>query len=549
MTTLNKKWLLPLGLLSTLLMSSDDFLQQWLTDASNHAKIEWNFIATMWLFNICLWLVSSRLVSNIVLGFFTLFSAVQLGNIAYFGQPLNPADLPNLFNDLGEVWQTGSASFADHWVVPLCTLLPFGTLFYLHNRYRFSTSMAWRGLCLILVIAILASKPYRATYRSMSFFMPGPTRSSLHNSINAWAYFSAHITDIDSVLDTGQGTPETFSYEPSSATHIWLVIADSLRTDRLSVFGYARNTTPNLLRRLDNGTMLAKPGIAAGVSTIVSLSHTINQVYQPGRQNLLRNNNNNIYRHAKAQGYQTLWISSQESKLLSFLGADHIDTTLTNEDYPLLYAQRGDAGITEVLEQQDWHNKSFAIINLRTVHSPYASNYEGIADHLAHWPTDDAQNRHERENNAYDNALVFLDQVLEDIISRFEALPGEGYLVITGDHGQFLGRDNRWGHNKLEPEITEVPVLVLSKNSPPKALDDIRSERWVSHLEMMRWIGSKMGIVVQNAQPDANLHFVKGSKLLGDNHIMTVRESDSGLIYGPKKLVSEWLSEENSEQH
>lgn len=549
MTTLNNKWLLPLGLLSTLLLSSDDLLQQWLTNTSNHAKIEWNFIATMWLFSVCLWVVSSRLISNIILGVFCVFSAVQLGNIAYFGQPLNPADLPNLFNDLGEVWQTGSASFADHWVVPLCTLLPFGTLFYLHNRYRFSASLAWQGICLVLVVAILASKPYRATYRSMAFFMPGPTRSSLHNSINAWAYFGAHLNDIDAVLDAGRIAPDIFSYEPPSAAHVWLVVADSLRTDRLSAFGYERNTTPNLRRRVENGSMLAKPGIAAGVSTIVSLSHMLNQVHHPGRQNLLRNNHSSIFRHAKAQGYQTLWLSSQESKLLSFLGADHIDIKLTNEDFPLLFAQRGDAAISDVVDQQNWQKNSFAVINLRTVHSPYASNYEGIGDHIAHWPTDDTLERHLRENNAYDNALVFLDEVIETIIARFEALPGEGYLVITGDHGQFLGRDNRWGHNKLEPEITEVPVLILGKNSTPTALDDIRSERWVSHLEMMHWIGSKMGIVVQNAQTEPNLHFVKGSKLLGDNHIMTVRESDSGLIYGPQQLVSEWLSEENSEQH
>lgn len=548
MTTLSKKWLVPFGLFSTLLLSSDDLLQQWLTEASNHAKIEWNFIATMWVFSVCLWMVSSRFVSNGILGVFAVFSAVQMGNIAYFGQPLNPADLPNLFNDLGEVWQTGSASFTDHWLVPLCTLLPFGTLFYLHNRFQFDSSARWKILCITLIIAILASKPYRATYRSMAFFMPGPTRSSLHNSINAWAYFGAHINDIDTVLDAGLVPPDTFSYEPASPTHIWLVIADSLRTDRLSAFGYERNTTPNLLRRVEKGNILAKPGIAAGVSTIVSLSHTINQVYHPGRQNLLRNNENNIYRHAKAQGYKTLWLSSQESKLLSFLGADYIDIKSTNEDFPLLYAQRGDAGITEVIDQQDWHAKNFAIINLRTVHSPYASNYEGIADDAAQWSTDSSLSRFQRENNAYDNALVFLDEVLETIIQRFEALPGEGYLVITGDHGQFLGRDNRWGHNKLEPEIVEVPVLILSKNTQANGLADMQSDRWVSHHEMMRWIGRKMGIVMHSPQNDLNLHYVKGSKLLGDNQIMTVSETEKGLIYGPKKLVSEWLVEEKPQK-
>ena len=44
-----------------------------------------------------------------------------------------------------------------------------------------------------LVLIVLAAKPYRATYRDMTHFMPGPTRSSLHNSLNSFAFYAVNL--------------------------------------------------------------------------------------------------------------------------------------------------------------------------------------------------------------------------------------------------------------------------------------------------------------------------------------------------------------------
>ena len=55
-------------------------------------------------------------------------------------------------------------------------------------------------------------------------------------------------------------------------------------------------------------------------------------------------------------------------------------------------------------------------------------------------PITPALPREERQANAYDNALRYLDDVLAEMIERFEQLEGERYLVISGDHGQLPGR-------------------------------------------------------------------------------------------------------------
>lgn len=66
------------------------------------------------------------------------------------------------------------------------------------------------------------------------------------------------------------------------------------------------------------------------------------------------------------------------------------------------------------------------------------------------------------------------------MIERFEQLEGERYLVITGDHGQLLGEQGRWGHNDLQPQVAEVPVLIIARDAPPDALQALSAQQLIS---------------------------------------------------------------------
>lgn len=109
------------------------------------------------------------------------------------------------------------------------------------------------------------------------------------------------------------------------------------------------------------------------------------------------------------------------------------------------------------------------MINLRTAHLPYEENYDQHNEPLPSWPVDPTLPREERQRNAYDNAIGCTDDVLAEVIARFDQLQGERYLLITGDHGQLLGEGGRWGHNDLLPQVAEVPVMVLAREAPEAA--------------------------------------------------------------------------------
>ena len=159
-------------------------------------------------------------------------------------------DIVSLFADFAEVRETGWASFADHWHVLPTVLLPYGLLLVLHlwlpRRLRLPQSR-W---ALLIIVLVLAAKPWRATYRDYSSFLPGPTRSGLHNSFNAFAFYSVRLAFRPAeTLPKAPFVPYQVTPVISGAKHVWVVVADSLRTDRLGLADPPRRAVTRTLAR------------------------------------------------------------------------------------------------------------------------------------------------------------------------------------------------------------------------------------------------------------------------------------------------------------
>lgn len=533
--------LLLLSSLSSVLLMADDFLQQLFTPA-NHAELELRFVLVVFLFSLALWLCAMPRLVSALLVMLAGMQLIQLGHVSFFGEPLNAMDIASLFSDWAEVQETAWHSLGDHWNVLPSVLLPYGLLLWLHRTLPARIALPRSRWALLIIVLVLGAKPYRATYRDFSAFTPGPTRSALHNSFNAFAYFGVRLAFREQEsLPPAPFSPYRIIAQPSQTRHIWVVVADSLRTDRLPMYGYSRNTTPTLNRLHASGQLLARPGIAAGVATAVSLPNLLNAIREPGQPHLLRQQPHNLFALARRTGFKTHWVSAQESKLLSHLGQRHLDVSITREDYPLRFLERHDHTLIDLLAEQGWQSPSFAVINLRTAHLPYEENYDQHDEPVALWPTDAALPREVRQANAYDNALRYLDDVLEGIIQQFEQLEGERYLLITGDHGQLLGEDGRWGHNDLRAEVAEVPVMVLAREAPAEALHALEDKRWISHYQAARWTAQRLGWHIDNPNQRAGEHFVQGKLLFGDNLVQRVVETEQGLRYEEPLLLSRWL--------
>ena len=530
--------LLALATLSCALLLADDFIQQLFT-ANNRAELEAGWVAGLWVFCLALWLCNLRAVVVAILASFAAMQMMQLANISFFGEPLSAIDIRGLLREPGEVSETALHSAAAHWPALLSVVLPYAVLIALHWRLPGRLALPSSRWALVLIAVVLLAKPYRATYRNLDSFTPGPTRSGLHNSLNAFSAWAVRLAfSAETVLPPAPFVPYRLSPLPSGAKHVWLVVADSLRSERLGIYGYQRDTTPRLREYLArHPEALVRPGVSAGVATDVSLPYLLNPIREPGQDHLLRNGEINLFRFAREAGLRTHWISSQESRLLAHLGSRHLDVSITREDHPLRFLQRQDHAVLDLLDQQAWAPRNFVVLNLRTAHLPYAANYRHLQQE-ARWPDAGA----EGQNNAYDNSIHYLDTLLAGVLERFDRLEGERYLVITGDHGQRLGEDGKWGHNDLVPEVSDVPVIVIARDAPAAPLAALQPERWISHYEIGKWLAARLGTRIDNPNLRPNEHFVHGKLLFSDNYIQRVCETPRGLVHQEPVLLSQLLS-------
>lgn len=543
--SLNTGWrlylsILLLSLVSAALLMADDLLFHAMGGA-HFAVFEPVYGLVIWLLALGFWLCRQRWLVALVLMLFIFMQVIQFANLAFTGEPLTVSDLQNALHNPEDIRQALQASWGPYAWVLVVVCVPYGLLFVLHGWLQPRLGLPQFTLAWLLIMLILAAKPIRASYRDLEDFLPGPTRSALHNSINVFSFFAVKTLQghtLQPVAELHAMVPYRMTRQasPSTPRHIWLVVADSLRPDRMSLYGASRQTTPHLQAWMTRMNGVRLKGIAAGVSTAVSLPALMNVIREPGQEDWMKDKRHNLFRLAQEQGYETYWLSSQESKLLTYLGRPFIDHVVTRENRMVGFMQRRDALLADIIEQQMPRDKSFAVFNMRAVHFPYEENYQQDRAFTPPWATTGKLSHETRMLNAYDNAMLHWDGVMNRILHAFSKLDGEKYLIITADHGQLLGEEGRWGHNRLQPEVIEIPMMVLSGNTAQPS--DLIQDSWVSHYELGLWLAQRLGVLIDNPNADDTLHFNHGDQLLGDRFIQPIRELPEGIEYQAPVLLS-----------
>lgn len=538
--------MLLLACLSTALMLADDFFQQLFTQA-NQSELELEYVSVLWVLNLMLWCSGMRWFVNLVLVLFATMQLIQLGHISLTGTPVTPYDLGKAVSESEEIRIALLHSLKHHWHVLLVWALPYGLLFVLFNRYLKPVPVRYGWVPLIIVLLILGSKPERALRRDMISFMPGPTRSSLYNSINAFSFYFARMAWRQPVAVDVDFRPYEITRNnntPNGPDNIVLLVIDSLRHDRLQVAGYGRNNTPYLQRLAGAGELQVRQGLASSVATGASLPLLLNVVNEPGHIAMLQSGVANLFRRAKEAGYKTFWLSTQESRMLNGVGSQYIDVRQTREDDPIDVERYGDLAVNEWLGEQQWSDKNFVFILLRSVHSPYSENYDSADTDFEIWPVNDTHlTTHVKLNNAYDNSIYFVDQLVEQQIALLkETFRGNTIWLATSDHGQLLGESQQWGHNRLDPHVASVPVLLhqwpTHAQHKPYQLPE---ESIVSHYELGNWLLDLMGFALDNPNHTRNVHFFQSDELYGNNMYQPVIENGQELTFCDVEQVDNYV--------
>lgn len=492
--------------------------------------------------------LSGRAVFCAVTAFFFVCQIIQLNYMAYSGRPISPVDIHKIFIEFPDIWSSGMGALKDVWFVTPMLFLTFGGTAYFFFKYR--KQFGFSALAVLIVLGIMAQKPERALRKSLKHFLPAETRNSIHNSWNTFSYYLVK----GRLLPTSPVVPEG-TYRPVSARRserktprvIVFIMGESLSYEHMGLFGYSRPTTPGMSALKDDPKFLYKKGISSAVSTHSSLPIFFDLMSEPGNLDVLRNDSVNLFRLAKAAGYSTHWISAQDAKNTYSIGTKYIDDLRTVENDPLLYAKFREDYLVRQFKKLDLsEGKHFVVLHFRTVHSPYTENYEHRGSGFPKYPTEEGS-RSERLVNAYDNAVLYTDDIMAEIFDVFrDKVPSDGVFAMTSDHGQLLGQHGLYGHNILRRETVLVPFMLYMDKPDETLYGILKSKKFVTHNEMGRVLANITGWNILNPNRRPNEFFIHGNDIFTDYPLLMGNFDESGdFSLSPVMTLSEYVKLRN----
>jgi choline-sulfatase len=298
-----------------------------------------------------------------------------------------------------------------------------------------------------------------------------------------------------------------------AAPNVVFISVDTLRADHMGVYGFERNTTPNL-DRLAEQSLLFEDAICeqpqTGPSLIAMQSSRVPRITGAIRNGVpLPPGTPTVAMMFQDAGYQTAAIVSNWNlkKNLSGLdrGYEHYDADFGKRWWGRERHEMTADVVTERalewLEKRDREKPFFFWVHYMDPHAPYKSK-RGFEKQLGGRTQGETQ-RLDPPEERYQTEVAFADQQIQRLL---EALPeNETYILFTADHGESLGEHNYWGHTRyiyqnsmhiplfiygprIEAGISKAPVrgidigptlLGIAELTPPESMAGIDLSRTV----------------------------------------------------------------------
>ena len=472
-----------------------------------------------------------------VVGLIFILEVINTHCLAYFGSPLGVEQLLNMQKDWREILQP--AFWPVVWYVLPILLIFYGAVVFF---YRYAKLYYWRGsyvlLCMFLSFKFYAGSRHLNMQQHLN-----AADVSLQNSLKVLTLLPYAVQTVALNWQPYEISTVTTN---SPTENILLIMGESLTPTHLPMFGYARNTLPLLSQRMaQNKHWQTSLGISGGIGTRSGLTLFYTLTREPGNRNNIVNATSTLFNLAHQAGFKNYYFSAQEAYLLQDINLNSIDEIITNEKNfavptpetektPSAFLMRRDDELPSLLEKIDLKNgKNFVVVNLRVPHAAYEYHYaHRQAEFRRFLPDDPTASRVIYATNAYDNALLYMDDVIDQLIERFVArTEGKPYSIyITADHGQLFDFHGQWGHGQLLLETAKVPFFYYHQS-------DALLPPLISHYQIGKLIAQDLGFIVHNPNELGNTFYVMENNLFFKTNFIKYRINGNQLIELEKNNV------------
>jgi glucan phosphoethanolaminetransferase (alkaline phosphatase superfamily) len=366
-------------------------------------------------------------------------------------------------------------------VLLVLVLVSFFSAMYFAMRKHKSPGKYCRGdLRALITIAVLLLFPFVSSFRNgeRNFFKTLFSSHPVHYICNQIGYFNRNMKEF--ISEMRDRTPLdrvrlNEGFEGEGPVGVFVVGESAIRSHH-SIYGYHRNTTPNLMARKDS-IILFDDAICVLPVTITALKYWLTDMTLADRHVKWT-----LFDVLKKAGYKVDIATNQNKSgwadspiQMIFKTADSV-TYIHEENYSDLEEDK-DARIYDealIAPFDAWINKTgsvstpqMMVLHLFGSHEPYASRYP--KDFAEHFLSDAAFTQ---RVNEYDSSILYTDMVLGKLLERLEKIDRPAFLVYISDHGSVCESPDLRNPQSRDNSAYEVPFFIWTNSRYREAMPD-----------------------------------------------------------------------------
>ena len=266
--------------------------------------------------------------------------------------------------------------------------------------------------------------------------------------ISGYYQYRQQLTALNSLLNENNALPPLANFKDNSGDAprtLVLVIGESTQRGRMSLYGYPRETTPELdaLHKSDpnftvfNNVVTSRPYTIEILQQALTFANEKNPdlyLTQPSLMNMM-----------KQAGYKTFWITNQQTmtarNTMLTVFSKQTDKQFYMNQQRTQSAREYDSNVLAPFKEvlADPAPKKFIIVHLLGTHIKYKFRYpdgQGKFDNNIDNVPAGLSNDELEAYNDYDSANVYNDHIIASLIKDYKATDPNGFLLYFSDHGE-----------------------------------------------------------------------------------------------------------------
>lgn len=300
--------------------------------------------------------------------------------------------------------------------------------------------------------------------------------------VAGYVEYRHQLASLTKLLNSNNALPPLANLQDSSGNTprtLVLVIGESTQRNHMSLYGYPRETTPELdkMHKTDKNLTVFNHVVTSRPYTIEILQQALTfadeknpdlYLTKPSLMNLM-----------KQAGYKTFWITNQqtmtERNTMLTVFSQQTDKQFYMNQQRTQSAREYDTNVLEPFKEvlADPAPKKFIIVHLLGTHIKYEYRYPeqwSVFDGKTEGAPAGLSPEQLASYNDYDNANRFNDHVLASLINDYKATDPNGFLLYFSDHGEEVydtPPHNMQGRNEEAPtrHMYTIPFILWTSPS------------------------------------------------------------------------------------